>query len=193
MVCSSIARAERPNIHYKLCADGAERSLQRQQKRLHSDEKRVNYPAIKHKEMVSSVVYRNRLMVPAGVWLYVCVWEGCAVIYYHCRAQQQVSCQCFDQVARDKKGIPLQNRRGFKPRACVCVCVCVCMQICLIQLSPQGHVESSCSFAAFSDNCTAVLCIRRERHAAAISSKCVNRMLLSHCASQKIDNERLAH
>lgn len=54
--------------------------------------KRVNYPAIKHKEMVSSTVYRNRLMVPAGVWLYVCVWEGCVVIYYHCRAQQQVSC-----------------------------------------------------------------------------------------------------
>lgn len=29
--------------------------------------KKVNYPAIKHKEMVSGMVYRNRLMVPAGV------------------------------------------------------------------------------------------------------------------------------
>lgn len=31
------------------------------------------------------------------------------MIYYHCGAQQQVSCWCFDQVARDKKGIPPQE------------------------------------------------------------------------------------
>lgn len=60
--------------------------------RLHADEKMVNYPAIKHTEMVSGTVYRNRLMVLAGVCDYMYVLEGCVVIYYHCRAQQQVSC-----------------------------------------------------------------------------------------------------
>lgn len=63
MVCSSIARVERPNIHHELCADRARHS----RRDCTLMKKSVNYPAIKHKKMVSGMAYRNRLMVPAGV------------------------------------------------------------------------------------------------------------------------------
>lgn len=66
-VYSSIACVERPDIHHEPCADRAERRACRDGRRDCTDEKRVNYPAIKHKEMVSGMVYRNRPVVPAGV------------------------------------------------------------------------------------------------------------------------------
>lgn len=38
---------------------------------------------------------------------HLCVFEGGVnVIYYQRRAQQQVICWCFDQVAGDKEGSP---------------------------------------------------------------------------------------
>lgn len=67
MVCSSIADVERPNNHHELCADGAKhRACGDSRRDCTVMKKRVNYPAIKHKEMVSGV-YSSRLMVPAGV------------------------------------------------------------------------------------------------------------------------------
>ncbi|TNN55358.1 hypothetical protein EYF80_034431 [Liparis tanakae] len=120
-MCSRIAAVERANIHHELIGLGSE------QKRLHSDEKRMNYPAIKHEEMLSAVAHGSGLMVPAGVR-------------------------------------PHDTRN----------------QAALSQ--PSATIAPQCCAYVY-----------RERHAAAISSKRVNRMPLSHCASQMIDNERLAH
>lgn len=60
--------------------------------------KRVSDPAIKHAEMVSSGLHR------AGVSA-VPVRKGCAVIYCRCGPRQQVSCECFDQVAVGTKRV----------------------------------------------------------------------------------------
>lgn len=96
------------------------------------------------------------------------------MIYHRRRAQQQVSCLCFDQVAGDKKGIP-PSRIGEDSRCahvrgvffvfvfCVYAKKPACVQF---SSPPQGHAESSCSFffssAAFGDICTAAPRVRRE-------------------------------
>lgn len=69
MVFSLIAGVQRPNI--QLRAKRADRAKHRACRDSSRDctlmKKKVNYTAIKHTEMISGVVYKNRLMVPAGV------------------------------------------------------------------------------------------------------------------------------
>lgn len=195
MMCSWIAAVERANIHHELIGPGSE------QKRLHSDEKRMNYPAIKHEEM---------LYLP---W---CTGEGwwcrpvCDCMYtflgVHCDlwpSQGSATSQLlvfWPGGQGQKKHSPLQNRLSLKlqntiaqsrMRVRLCPRVCNSVQFSCLRKDTWNQAALSQPSATIAPQCCAY--VYRERHAAAISSKCVNRTLLSHCASQMIDNERLAH
>lgn len=140
--------------------------------------------------MVSCAVYRNRsaalhCMCSRGL-------RRCDLSLLRASATSQLL--AFGPGGRGQKGhSPLLNRRLYKLRARVhsCdVCVCKSIQFSCLRKDTRSQAAPSPPSATIA---AAVPCIRGKRHVAAISSKCVNRMLRSHCASQKIDNERLAH